>query len=204
MKSLFKFVTLAGLVLAAFSLPALAHVSADHLINTTHSSFGSGFFHPLTGADHILAMLVVGIWATQLGGRALWLLPCAFVGAMALGFVMALGGIELPFIEAAILVSVIGLGLVATFAVRLPSLYAMGIVGLFALFHGSAHGSEMGQASALTYGLGFALATLFLHGVGLGLGFGAARLAHITKQGFLTRLTGLMAFLSGIYLLFVS
>jgi len=205
MKSFTKIAALGGLTMtmlvAMLASPAFAHVSAEHLVNPTQSSFGSGFFHPLMGADHILAMLVVGIWAVQLGGRALWQVPCAFVGAMGLGFILALSGLTLPFIEAGILASVIVLGLVATFAVRLPILYAMGIVGLFALFHGAAHGGEMGNASALTYGLGFALATMVLHGAGLGLGVGASRLAQMTRQMLINRAMGFVALLSGLYLL---
>jgi len=201
MKSRFKFMAFTSLGLAFLALPAFAHISADHLVNPIQSSFGSGFFHSLMGADHILAMLVVGIWATQLGGQALWQVPCAFIGAMGLGFIAALAGLTLPFMEAAILTSVIALGLVATFAVRMPMPYAMGIVGIFALFHGGAHGGEMGQANALTYGLGFVLATLLLHAAGVGLGLGAGRLSQLPRLSLVNRAMGGVALLSGFYLL---
>jgi len=114
---------------------------------------------------------------------------------------LALSGVNLPFVEAAILASVIGLSVVATFVVRLPRFYAMVIVGLFALFHGSAHGGEIGQASALSFGLGFVLATLLLHAVGLSLGVGAQHLAQVTRQGLVNRAMGFVALLCGLYLL---
>ena len=144
-------------ILAAFLAPtaALAHTGVGDT-----SGFMHGFTHPLGGLDHQLAMILVGIFAYQLGGRALWLVPLTFVGIMALGGFLGIAGIPVPFIEIGIALSVIVLGAIVAFGVKVPVAAAMGIVGLFAIFHGHAHGSEMPMdASGLEYGLGFMLAT---------------------------------------------
>ncbi|MBB5276707.1 urease accessory protein [Rhizobium rosettiformans] len=151
--------------------PAFAHLDPE-----THGSLMAGISHPLFGADHILAMVAVGIWASQIGGRALWAVPAAFVTMMAVGFGLAVAGVELPFVEPAILASVIGLGLLVAAAVRLPVAASAAVVGLFALFHGHAHGGELGAAGALQFGLGFLIATAALHGAGVALGLGVTRL----------------------------
>lgn len=156
--------------LAAAMLIAGTSTSFAHLNPAAHGSFAAGLSHPLFGTDHILAMLAVGIWASQVGGRALVGVPLAFVGFMALGFAMALGGIALPFVEPAILASVVALGLLIAAAVRLPAVTCAGVVGLFALFHGHAHGGEIGAATALAYGAGFLAATAALLVVGLAAG----------------------------------
>jgi len=156
-------------VLAALLAPtaALAHTSVGDT-----SGFMHGFMHPLGGLDHQLAMILVGIFAYQLGGRALWLVPLTFVGVMAIGGLLGVAGIPVPFIELGIALSVIVLGAIVAFGVKVPVAAAMGIVGLFAIFHGHAHGSEMPMdASGLEYGLGFMLATAILHAVGIGIGF---------------------------------
>ena len=143
--------------LAAFLAPtaALAHTGVGDT-----SGFMHGFMHPLGGLDHQLAMILVGVFAYQLGGRALWLVPLTFVGIMALGGFLGIAGIPVPFIELGIALSVIVLGAIVAFGVKVPVAAAMGIVGLFAIFHGHAHGSEMPMdASGFEYGLGFMLAT---------------------------------------------
>ena len=155
--------------LAAFLAPtaALAHTGVGDT-----SGFMHGFMHPLGGLDHQLAMILVGIFAYRLGGRALWLVPLTFVGIMAIGGFLGIAGIPVPFIELGIALSVIVLGAIVAFGVKVPVAAAMGIVGLFAIFHGHAHGSEMPMdASGLEYGLGFMLATAILHAVGIGIGF---------------------------------
>ena len=155
--------------LAAFLAPtaALAHTGVGDT-----SGFMHGFMHPLGGLDHQLAMILVGIFAYQLGGRALWLVPLTFVGVMAIGGLLGVAGIPVPFIELGIALSVIVLGAIVAFGVKVPVAAAMGIVGLFAIFHGYAHGSEMPMnASGLEYGLGFMLTTASLHAVGIGIGF---------------------------------
>jgi urease accessory protein len=131
-----------------------------------------GFMHPLGGLDHQLAMILVGIFAYQLGGRALWLVPLTFVAVMAFGGFLGIAGIPAPFVELGIALSVVALGAIVAFGVKAPVALAMGIVGLFAIFHGHAHGSEMPMdAFGLDYGLGFMLATTVLHAVGIGIGF---------------------------------
>ena len=155
--------------LAAFLAPtaALAHTGVGHANGFVH-----GFMHPLGGLDHQLAMILVGVFAYQLGGRALWLVPLTFVGIMALGGFLGIAGIPVPFIELGIALSVIVLGAIVAFGVKVPVAVAMGIVGLFAIFHGHAHGSEMPMdASGLEYGLGFMLATAILHAIGIFIGF---------------------------------
>ena len=151
--------------------PAFAHLDP-----AAHGSLMAGISHPLFGADHILAMVAVGIWASQIGGRAFWAVPVAFVSMMALGFGLAVAGMSLPFVEPAILASVIGLGLLVAAAIRLPVAASAAVVGIFALFHGHAHGGELGSAGALPFGLGFLAATAALHGTGLALGLGVSRL----------------------------
>jgi urease accessory protein len=155
----------AALILAA-TVPAFAHLDPND-----HGSFLSGISHPLFGLDHIVVMVAVGLWAGIIGGRALWVVPGAFVGAMAGGYLLSLGDISLPFVEPVILASVVTLGLLIAAAVRLPVALGALLVAIFALFHGYAHGGEIGAAAALPFGLGFALATALLHAVGIGLGF---------------------------------
>ena len=147
-----------------------------------------GFMHPLSGLDHQLAMILVGIFAYQLGGRALWLVPLTFVSVMAVGGFLGIAGMPVPFIEIGIALSVIVLGAIVAFGVKAPLAVAMGIVGLFAIFHGHAHGSEMPlDASGLEYGLGFMLATALLHAVGIGIGFMIGMTSKEVRQQRLSR-----------------
>jgi urease accessory protein len=147
------------------------------------SGFDAGLAHPLHGIDHILAMVAVGLWAVQLGGRALWLVPAAFVSVMTLGGALGMAGISLPGVEVGIAASVLILGLLTMLAVRLPLGASMAIAGLFALCHGFAHGAEMPVSSAgLDYALGFILATAFLHAAGLAMGMGARALAPVWQR----------------------
>jgi urease accessory protein len=191
---MFKRISIAAATLAVTTLPAFAHLDPEE-----HGSFMAGFSHPLFGADHILAMVAVGIWAAQIGGRSFWVVPSAFVGTMAVGFLMALGGIDLPFVEPAILASVIALGLLVAMAARLPASAAAAVVGVFALFHGHAHGGELGSAGALQFGVGFVIATALLHVAGIALGLGIARLGMIASRviGALTALAGLSLVFGG-------
>lgn len=131
----------------------------------------AGLMHPLTGIDHILAMLAVGLWGAQLGGRAQWLLPASFVAFLAAGGALGMSGAGLPLVEAGIVTSVLLLGLLIGFAVKLKTLPAAMIVGGFAIFHGFAHGTEMpAMGNAWLYGAGFVAASAALHVAGLGLG----------------------------------
>lgn len=160
--------TLAGalaLVVSAGTTPAFAHLSPED-----HGSLLAGLSHPLFGLDHILAMVAVGLWAAMLGGRAVWIVPAAFVGTMIAGFGLAMAGIDLPFVEPVILASVVVLGLVIAASVQLPAAAGAALVGAFALFHGHAHGAELGAATAAPYLAGFAIATALLHAAGIGIG----------------------------------
>jgi urease accessory protein len=188
-----KRLSLSAAILAAAAAPAFAHL--DPL---AHGSFAAGFSHPLFGIDHVLVMLSVGLWAAQLArhsetARALWIVPSAFVSTMAGGFLLALAGMPLPFVEPAILASVIALGLMVAMSVDLPVAAGAAIIGIFALFHGHAHGSELGTAGALQFGVGFVLATAFLHLAGIGLGLAVSRFAPRASRllGGLTALLGL-------------
>ncbi len=156
-----------AVVLAA--TPALAH--PGHV--------ASGFLHPFSGLDHLLAMVTVGIWASFLSVErrsAAALVPGTFLAMMALGAAAGFAGIKLPLAEAAIIASVFALGALVALAVRLPSAWAMGIVGIFALFHGYAHAGEAPAGSPGAYALSFLAATTLLLVVGLGLGVAARRL----------------------------
>ena len=179
------------------AVPAFAHLNPAE-----HGSFAAGFSHPLFGADHILAMVAVGLWAALLGGKALWQVPAAFVGTMALGFILALGGITLPFVEPVILASVVVIGLLAAVALSVPTSAAMLMVGFFALFHGYAHGGEMGSATAFAYGSGFAIATALLHIVGIGIGLGVGRLFGGSLGTTVTRAAGALTAIAGVWLAF--
>lgn len=145
------------------ALPASAHSALGQ-----SSGFLHGLSHPLTGADHLLAMVAVGIWAAWLGGRARWLVPASFVSVMAAAAALTIGGLSIPFAENLIVVSVIGLGLFIAAGRRVPLPAAAALVSLFAIAHGAAHGAEMPvDASGLAYGLGFVAATASLHAAGL-------------------------------------
>jgi len=151
-----------AIVMVAVCLPVMAHPGHET------SGFGSGFAHPLQGADHVLAMIAVGLWAAQLGKRALWLVPGAFVACVVLGSLLTNTALPIPVVESGILASVVVLGIVIALALQAPTFVAAAGVGLFALFHGYAHGLEItGSVSAWSYTLGFVLATAMLHGVGV-------------------------------------
>ena len=170
---------------AAFALAptgALAHVGHGSASGLMH-----GFTHPITGIDHVLAMVAVGVLAVQLGGRALWLVPLSFVGIMVIGGALGMAGIPLPFAELGVALSVVVFGLAIALPFRLQRLAAVALAGFFALFHGHGHGAEMpAAASALYYAMGFIASTALLHATGLGLGllFGleTGRLGHRVIQ----------------------
>ncbi|MFM2281842.1 MAG: hypothetical protein RLZZ444_4073 [Pseudomonadota bacterium] len=184
---MFKRLSLSIAALATTAMPAFAHLNPEE-----HGSFMSGLSHPLFGADHILAMVAVGLWAAQIGGKARWLVPLTFVATMCLGFGLSLSGIGLPFVEPAILASVIGLGLLVALAIKIPTIASAVIVAAFALFHCHAHGGELGSATALQFGLGFALSTALLHAAGVAIGLSATRFG-----GAVTRILGALTVLGG-------
>ena len=163
--------------------------------------FLQGFAHPLGGLDHILAMVTVGIFAWQLGGRALWLVPASFVLAMAIGGALGMLGVAVPFVELGIAVSVIVLGAVVALGVKTPLAIAMGLVGVFAVFHGHAHGTEMPlDAAGGAFGAGFVLATALLHVAGIALGVAIGRIGDAYGRAAY-RLGGFLIALGGVGLL---
>jgi urease accessory protein len=151
---------------------AFAHTGHGDTAGFTH-----GFFHPLGGFDHALAMVAVGLFAAHLGGLALWMVPAAFVSMMAAGGALGMAGIAIPYVETGIALSVVVLGAAVAFGLSLPVAAAMSLVGFIAIFQGHAQGAEMPEtASGLSYGVGFLLATALLHAAGIGLGLGIGRL----------------------------
>src|SRR4249920_1934377 len=147
----------------AAALAHPGHDGAGGLLN--------GFVHPLTGIDHVLAMIAVGVLAAGYGGRALWLVPMSFLVAMAAAGAIGMAGIPVQIVEAGIGLSVVVLGLMIAFQFKPPTLVAMVVVGFFALFHGYAHGSEMPNGLAgLSLAAGFLIATALLLGAGVGIG----------------------------------
>ncbi len=155
-----------GLLALIAPATAWAHVGVG-----TPVGFAHGFAHPIGGLDHVLAMIAVGMFAANLGGRALWAVPAAFVSLMAVGGALGIAQVTLPYVELGIAISVVVLGLLVALQVRWPVAVAMAVVGLFAVFHGHAHGSEMPlNAAAASYAAGFIIATALLHSVGIGLG----------------------------------
>ena len=153
-------------VLLFVPLAALAHIEGG-----AADGFLSGLGHPVSGLDHVLAMVAVGVWGAQLGRPAIWLLPVVFPLLMALGGFAGLVGWDLPAIEIGIALSAVVLGALILGQVRLPLALAVLIVAFFAVFHGHAHGTEMGSdANAMLYSIGFVIATGLLHAAGIALG----------------------------------
>jgi urease accessory protein len=148
-----------------------------------HTGLGAGFslidgaFHPLAGLDHVAAMLSVGLWAALAGGKRIWVWPAAFVLMMLAGGFMGHAGIELPAVEPMIALSVIVLGLAVALGVQAPLALGAVLIGVFALFHGHAHGAEAPAEGWYGYAVGFAASTAFLHLIGIAIGIGIARLA---------------------------
>lgn len=182
-----------ALVLAAAASPALAHTGTGPV-----SGLAVGLGHPLSGLDHLLAMIAVGLWAARIGGGAVWAVPLAFVAAMVAGGAAGMAGIAVPYVEVGIGLSVVALGALIAAEVRVATVVAMALVGLFALVHGHAHGAELPRAAgALAYALGFALATASLHAVGIGAG-----LALRSPAGArVVRASGAAAALGGVVIL---
>jgi urease accessory protein len=154
------------LVMALWPVAALAHQAGGEAIG-----FVGGLKHPISGLDHVLAMIAVGLWGAQLGAPAIWLLPVTFPMVMAFGGMLALLGIPLPGAEIGIAVSAIALGLVVMAEARPPLWTAAVLVGFFAIFHGHAHGTELPPgADGMLYSVGFVIATGALHATGIAVG----------------------------------
>ena len=155
--------TLLALAFTLVSTAAFAHTGHGDASGILH-----GFMHPIGGLDHVLAMVAVGVFAFVLGGRALYLVPLSFVGMMAVGFLLGVGGLELPFVELGIALSSVVIGGAAALGRPMPAAGAMALAGVFAVFHGHAHGAEMpSDASGLDFALGFIAATALLHTTGI-------------------------------------
>ena len=184
---------LAAAVVMLTPVAAFAHTGLGHT-----ASFQYGLAHPISGLDHILAMVLIGVLAWRAGGRALWLIPAAFVSVMAAGGMLGMSGITVPFIETGIALSVVLLGAAVAFDVRPHIVAAIGAAALFAIFHGQAHGAEMpADLGGAAYAAGFLIATALLHLTGIG----AAAVIDRAGQGrgdFAVRMGGAAASLSGV------
>lgn len=176
----------AAAALVAFPDAAAAHESAGPL-----GGLISGFEHPIFGIDHFLAMFAVGLWGAQMGGPSVWTLPVTFPLIMVVGGVAAMAGFDLPYVELGIALSIIALGAAVTFAWHPPQAVALLLVGIFAIFHGYAHGKELPTAAdEIAYAVGFVGATGLIHLLGIGVGLALNR----PLQGALARgLGGLIA-----------
>jgi urease accessory protein len=189
---------LVGAIALTLSIPSVA---SAHTGVGDPSGFLHGLAHPFSGLDHILAMVAVGLWAAQIGGKALWMLPSAFMMTMAASSIMGHFGLPLPGIEQGILASDFMLGLLLLFAARLPLAVSVGIVGILAIFHGYAHGAEMpSTASGLTYGIGFIISTAVLHLAGIGMGLAIDRYQPKLQELFF-RIGGGATVIGAIYVL---
>ena len=183
-----------SLALAVMAFSGMAQAHPGHV-----GGYLAGIAHPFTGLDHLLAMLAVGVWAAQLGGRAKWLVPASFIACMAVAASVGLSGIALPMVESGIATSVLLLGLLIAFSIKLPIALSASIVGLFAVFHGYAHGAEMPQLSTpWVYGIGFMLSTAALHGLGLLLG------SSLRKKAAGLRAIGILIIASGGWMMVVA
>lgn len=163
--------TLPALALALVPGAAFAH--AGHEAGT----FMTGLGHPVGGADHVLAMVAVGLWAAQAGGRALWAMPACFVGAMVAGGAAGAAGMGFPAVEPMILASIVILGALVALAARVPLAPSLALLALFGAAHGWAHGAEGPATGLASYFAGFALATATLHAAGIGAGVALSRIA---------------------------
>lgn len=187
-----------ALALAAILLPttAFAHPGHGDAVGFLH-----GLQHPVTGIDHMLAMVMVGIFAVQRGGRAVWVLPLTFMLVMAAGGAIGMAGLTLPRVETHIAMSVVLIGAVVALQVAVSTGIAATVTGFFALFHGHAHGTEMPvDGSAFEYAAGFLVATALLHAVGIAIGIMIAR-AGTQPSLIATRSAGGIAAVAGVGIL---
>jgi urease accessory protein len=161
----FLFLTVAATALA------LAGVAHAHESTGIAGGFVSGFLHPILGWDHVVAMVAVGLWGAFLGSPAIWILPVVFPLVMALGGALGVMGVPIPGVETGIATSAVVLGAMVAIAARPPIWVAAVIVGVFAIFHGHAHGTELpNAANPLTYSIGFVVSTGLLHLSGIAFG----------------------------------
>ena len=145
--------------------PAFGHTGS------TSADFAGAFNHPLFGPDHIVAMIGVGLWGAFLGQPAIFVLPSVFPIIMACGGMIGILGLHVPAVETGIALSAVAIGMMVAMAARPPLAPAAALVGMFAIFHGYAHGAELPPgANALSYFLGFVVATGMLHLAGISFG----------------------------------
>lgn len=183
-----------GMLTAFAATSAWAH-TGSHL---GMASFGAGFLHPILGGDHMLAMLAVGLWATQQRRALAWALPMAFPLMMILGAILAYAGLILPATEQGIAVSVAVLGLLVAFAIKMPAQVGLPLISAFAVLHGYAHGAELPtESSVMLYGAGFVASTVLLHLAGVGFGMRAESML----KNRIIRATGSVMALCGVFLL---
>lgn len=176
--------------------PAFAHTGVG-----TTSGLSHGFIHPVSGIDHVLVMVAVGIFAAHLGGRGLWAVPLAFVSMMGVGGALAMIGVTIPYVEIGIGLSVVALGVSIALRLSPPTVVAMTLVGMFAIFHGHAHGAEMPDtASGFAYGAGFVAGTALLHAFGISLGLAIGTLGQ-TRGRRVSQVSGGLMAIAGLALL---
>ena len=176
----------------SLSLLAFGHTNAGETSGLLH-----GFSHPIGGADHLLAMFAVGLFAAQVGGRSLILIPLSFVSMMLVGAILGINGVEVGFVEEAILASVVAIGALVAFGVKLPMVLSALIIGSFALFHGVAHGAEMPlDANGALYALGFISATSLIHLVGIVFSFAVSKILN----NKVSKVAGIVVAASGVAL----
>ena len=186
-------------IMMIVALASLSGLAQAHTGEASGTGFMHGFGHPLGGVDHLLAMMAVGLWAGQLDGAASWRIPLAFVAMMVAGGVAGMLSVPLPMVESGIIGSLIVLGALIALATRLPVAGGMALVGLFAVFHGHAHGMEMPATSGpLLYATGFVAATVLLHAMGVALSLGLQQGQAMPKG--LIRVGGGAIAAAGIYL----
>ena len=160
---------------AVLAFPVLAQAHSNH---SSAEGWSVGFAHPLLAWDHILALVAAGLWAGQLGARARWLLPLTFLGVMACGAALGRGGFAPPAVEPMILTSVLVFGLLIAGAIQLPVRSSMGIIALFAFFHGVAHGAEIpSSGGVMSYAVGFMAASAALQAIGLLIAHSSSRVS---------------------------
>ena len=180
--------------LVLMGTPAFAHTTPGQA-----HGFATGFLHPLSGLDHVLAMVAVGIWGAQLKQPAIWVLPVAFPLVMSFGGLLGIRGVPIPGVEIGVAASAVALGIVIALELRPPLWVTAAVVSVFAIFHGHAHGTELPKAAApLTFALGFVLATGLLHMCGVLIGL----VDLWPAGGKVLRIAGGFISVIGVFLLF--
>ncbi|MBF0238852.1 MAG: HupE/UreJ family protein [SAR324 cluster bacterium] len=177
---------------ATIAFLTTAGIASAHTNVLEHGGLMEGVLHPFTGLDHLLAMLVLGIWAYQRGGRQIWSLPVVFLGGMTLGLVSGIQGGYLPLVETWVASSVFILGVLISARSQLPQWASYAMTGAFAFFHGHAHGSEIQPDTQLLFwSLGALISAAILHGIGIGSG-------HLFRNQQGQRITRVLAILAAV------